>query len=152
MSNIRSADYLIDKFIEKGSFGVMFGESGQGKTFVSLDISLTIPTQGKLWAERHVSHGSVIYVNGEGRRGLAKRCAAWGNKHQFSGINFYTTNGSIPITIPEYVGPFSEEVTRIAPDCQLIVIDTLARNFGGVCFLLKIELAGLDKRIHVYHD
>ncbi len=58
-------EWLIDGFMEQAVFGGLYGRSGDGKTFVALDLALSIAT-GRVWQGRVVKQGPVVYVVAEG--------------------------------------------------------------------------------------
>lgn len=131
-NNRRRADWLIAGVIERGTFGMLFGDPGAGKSFLALAWSLAI-ANGLEWLGRPVQRGSVAYVAGEGHRGLGRRLAAWA-KH----------NGTPLDTTPLYITSYSnfldeenieetiEELKRAPQPIALIVVDTLARVTPGM--------------------
>ncbi len=70
--NIKKSEQLVEDFFEKRALGVLFGPSGQGKTFVALDLALSIAA-GKQWAGRKTSQCPVVYLNGEGARDIGAK-------------------------------------------------------------------------------
>ena len=69
-------DYLIRRLIETPSTGLIFGPSTVGKTFVSLDMALSIAC-GTSWLDGAAQQGIVVLFVGEGRQGLKRRIKAW---------------------------------------------------------------------------
>ncbi len=128
IQNIKSVPTLIENLLVKGSTALLVGPSGIGKTFLAIDISLSIAT-GKAWWGENVSQGSVIYVNAEGRMGFSKRLGAWLDfHHQEAPDNFYVTKRNLFISEESEVAGFIELAQKVQP--VLVVIDTLAQNFG----------------------
>jgi hypothetical protein len=70
------ATRLIDAIIPAGAFAVLFGPSGHGKTFLTLDWAYCVAT-GIPWYGRQVKAGHVVYVAAEGHAGLRQRRDAW---------------------------------------------------------------------------
>src|SRR5687768_9638876 len=62
--------------VEAGAQGVIYGPSGEGKSFVALDWALSVAT-GRDWQGHATKKGTVLYVVAEGGRGIKKRIAAW---------------------------------------------------------------------------
>lgn len=112
----------------EGGLGVLYGPSGTGKTFVALDMALSV-AEGYNWLQRPTKPGAVAYVVGEGRGGLKFRLRAWYEAHE--------PRLEMPFTwILQPVNFLNEadvkhliNLIRVPP--SLLVIDTLARNFGG---------------------
>jgi AAA domain len=79
--NLPDALPLIAGILEAGSVSMLYGVSGTGKTFVGLDIALSI-SHGIPWQGRIVQQGTTWYINTEGKRGLKKRLQAWYKEHE----------------------------------------------------------------------
>jgi hypothetical protein len=130
----RATDWLIDGYTTNDSFSVVYGPSGHGKSFVILDMGMSIAA-GKPWHGRKVETGAVIYICGEGRNGINKRLRAW---HQENGkpekIPFFVSNGPVMMLEREAVNEMKERVLEVAHNVnqpiKMIIIDTLNRNFG----------------------
>lgn len=72
---------LIAGVLEAGSVSMLYGVSGTGKTFIGLDVALSI-SHGIPWQGRKVQLGTAWYINTEGKRGLKKRLQAWYKEHE----------------------------------------------------------------------
>ena len=70
------ATWLIKSIMEVGALAVLYGPSGEGKSFLALDWLLSIAS-GRPWMDHAVVKGPVVYVVGEGGRGVTRRVAAW---------------------------------------------------------------------------
>ena len=46
LSSIRAPEWLIEDFLSQGSYAILFGAAGSFKTFIALDMALTIATGG----------------------------------------------------------------------------------------------------------
>ncbi len=73
--------YLIKGFFSKGQLGACVGASGSGKTFVLLDMMLTLCCGLPFWQEAiYKTPGkklNIYYLCGEGFEGVPKRVMAW---------------------------------------------------------------------------
>ncbi len=126
--------WQIDQHFATGSLVTLFGPSGVGKSFVALDYALCVAT-GRPYLGRHESlRGPVLYIAGEGVSGLRNRVKAWLAHHevQTPPRNFVF----VPATFNLLDDAEADELIQIARDDlgqnpSLVVIDTLARNFGG---------------------
>ena len=123
----------IDQHFAVGSLVTLFGPSGVGKSFVALDYALCIAT-GRPYLGRYESlRGPVLYIAGEGVSGLRNRVKAWLAHHEVEPPSNFVF---IPATFNMLNEAETDEVIQIARDDlgqspSLVVIDTLARNFGG---------------------
>ena len=134
VGDIRPPEYLIDGVIETGTFGEIFGDPGSYKTFVALSMLLSVAS-GRPWYGHGVQQGPVVYIVGEGRQGVARRLAAWGKHHDVDLATLPFFVSSMPAALTDEasaaeVASTIAEITKKHGPPVLIVIDTLARNFG----------------------
>jgi KaiC/GvpD/RAD55 family RecA-like ATPase len=131
---LTAPQYLIEGLIEQQSLCQIFGEPGTGKSFVGIDVACSIGS-GKDFHGRPVVRGPVIYVAGEGRRGVVRRSNAWGKAYEIdlADIALYISRTSVGINNGNNLSELKAEIRRIAEEFgspALIILDTLARNFG----------------------
>lgn len=138
----QSLPWLIKPFFYLDSTVCIFGPPKQFKTFVALDMALSIatglPFMGK-WEVRRP--GMVIYVAGEGVFGVSHRVRAWAlskgipdEEFTTENVPFYRTKGSIPISdggADEMARQCQELSDQAGLPINAIIIDTVARNFGS---------------------
>jgi hypothetical protein len=132
----RSINWLVEGLIEIGSTGVIFGDPGTYKSFVTLGMSSAVSVGAK-WCGRKTQKGGVLYIAGEGQRGIGRRLLA---HEQFHGINgeegiIELTNQAVQMLLNDYYKALQELIEdfrkRHGAYPALIVLDTLARNMGG---------------------
>ena len=134
----RAPQWIVKHYLEANSLAVIYGAPATGKSFVAIDIACHIAT-GKPWLEHGLikQSGAVYYIAGEGHNGLARRFAAWQlhNERQIPRDKLYISHTAIQAVDESSAKAASNEIdNRIAggaPKPLLVVIDTLARNFGG---------------------
>lgn len=131
---IRPPEFRIEGLIEMDCLGLIFGDPGSCKTFVAGDLGLCVAT-GAAFHGRRVKQGSVFYIAGEGHNGLARRFAAWAIARDVSikDAPFYKSTRGAQFLDAESAETVTQEVQALADqngDPALIIIDTLARNFG----------------------
>jgi len=125
--------YLVEGLIPARSFGAIYGKPGSFKSFAALYISMCIATGAECFG-RATTQGPVIYIAGEGQAGLNRRRLAIQKHYDLSGnipvffiksaLNLGTTLEDRDLLIAEI------RALNISP--SLIVIDTYARNAGGI--------------------
>lgn len=130
----REPDFLVDGLIETDALTVVFGDPGSGKSFLALDMALSVAT-GRDFHSRPVKAGPVIYIAGEGNAGLVRRRAAWEahNGVLVEDAPCFLSGGAAQFLAQESVKAVVEAIdaaARVDGPPALIVIDTLARNFG----------------------
>lgn len=124
--------WLVKKLVRHGELMVVFGDSGTCKTFLALDLILSIAT-GRAWCDRPTLQGTVVYLAGEGVGGLEKRIRAWC-------INADVDPLTLALRILAESLPFMDEdqfnkllgaIKRLDPKPVVIVVDTMARYMIG---------------------
>ena len=128
LESLEPLDWMIEGALPTGGFLGLYGPSGGLKSFVALDISLHIAT-GRDWNGRAVKQGPVVYVAGEGRRGLAKRVLGWRAHHELNPEAFRLVAYPVAVTTDE-INDLTASISDLAVKPRLIVLDTLARTFG----------------------
>jgi putative DNA primase/helicase len=129
-------DYLIKGYLPSSSVTSAYGASGSYKSFLAVSWGCHIAT-GKPWAGKPVTQGAVIYVVGEGGIGVPRRIRAWEEM----------LNGGSPIdalfridcpifpassdSVQQVIKAANDVRTATGMPVRLIILDTLARCFGG---------------------
>ncbi|MGY0218371.1 helicase RepA family protein [Endozoicomonadaceae bacterium StTr2] len=134
--NIEPTSWLIDDFIESDTLALCFAPPASYKSFFAVDVAASIAT-GTQWHGHDVQRGAVFYVAGEGMAGLKKRFRAWEIERGVVTQNhpLYLSSGASDLlktsSVSELVALMTEIIQQHDVEPALIVIDTLARNFGG---------------------
>ena len=131
----KEQSFVIKGLIPECSFASIYGPSGSYKSFLALDWACHIAT-GKDWDGHKVKQGAVLYVAGEGGFGVTQRIRAWELKHKVKNLNnlarlpapIFPSDGDQIKTMIEYC---HEIETKTGQDLKLIILDTLARCYGG---------------------
>ncbi len=87
-SKLPGPKWQITSRFSVGDFVGLYGPSGHGKTFVALDMSLSI-SQGVPWQGHPTKQGAVIYVAAEGGPGVLRRVNAWCEQHKLDVSNAF---------------------------------------------------------------
>ncbi|MFC7514074.1 AAA family ATPase [Herbaspirillum sp. GCM10030257] len=134
MAETTSIEWLIDGVLEQGTSCMLFGASGSGKSFVALDWAGCVAT-GTDWHDQEVKPAAVFYIVGEGVAGFRRRMKAWEKKNDISliGVPFHILKHPVPLSDGDSALHLSRMIEPLLPTGQpcLIIIDTLARNFGS---------------------
>ena len=129
--------WLTNSLLTRHGFSVMYGPPGCGKTFVALDIALSVAA-GRDFHDMATDQGAVLYIAGEGVGGLGKRVKAWINNRGA---------GCVEHELPFYILPTAvnfagsgdvekllatiDELESQSGQFSLVVIDTVARALLG---------------------
>jgi hypothetical protein len=134
--NPKPPSWLVKGYLEADGLGLLYGAPKKGKSFAAIDWACSVAT-GSAWHGHATKQGPVFYLAGEGHNGLARRLIAWSLHRGVSleGAPLAISNRAAPMTDPKAAAEVSAAVARLADETgrhpALIVVDTLARNFGA---------------------
>ena len=124
--------WLIKGWIPRESTITIFGKSGSGKTFVALDMMLSITTGQDEWFGHKVRKGNVYYMCGEGYAGMRGRAKAWAMTHGLTDLgNINVTESAKDLINQNDLADAMDDIDRLPWVPDLIVIDTLNRFYSG---------------------
>ena len=124
--------WLVKDLLPVLALGSLYGRPGTYKSFVgkyiAANIALGLPIFGK-----ETVQGDVVYIAGEGGAGIKRRMAALRRRHNMPPIdNLYFLKGQLNFrSSTEDVAGLIKEIVSNKIKPVLIVVDTLARSFGG---------------------
>jgi hypothetical protein len=129
-------EWLVDGILTTTANACLYGPYASLKSFAALDLSLCL-AYGIPWQGRPVKRCAVLYIAGEGVRGVGKRVKAWLIHHgleEQSGA-FRLVSAAIDLRNTEVTGRVVRTALKAAEDdgvrAGLVVIDTLARAMVG---------------------
>lgn len=127
-------DYILKHFLPAQSLCSIYGPSGSYKSFLAVSWACHIAA-GKPWAGKKVTPGAVLYVVGEGGVGVPRRIRAWEQVHGKQAENLWLVNRPVFPVRESEVTEVLLAARQIEAECgvpvRMVVIDTLARCFGG---------------------
>lgn len=128
--------YLVKRLLGPAELTVLFGQSGHFKSVLAIDMALCVAT-GSLFHGMRTRRAGVLYVAGEGHGGIRKRMRAWMldkgmNASSEQPALYITSQGADLIGNPEQLNAtVAVAATVLGVPIELVVIDTLAANFGN---------------------
>ena len=131
-SQVRSVSWIVKDFLPKATLGVLFGESGSGKTFASYDLCAAV-CRGIEWNGKRVTKGRVLYVVAEGVAGFVNRIKAYCHQQgiQPSDIDMDVISDLTPNLLePAQITDLIKDIKKREP-YDLIVMDTFAQVMPG---------------------
>lgn len=126
---------LVKRLLAPGGLTVLFGQSGHFKSVLGVDVSCSVGA-GVEFHGLKAHKAGVLYVCGEGHRGIRKRLRAWMLSRGMDASSeqpavFITSRAADLIANPEQLRLTVELAARVlGVPIGLVVIDTLAANFG----------------------
>ena len=133
--------FVVNSIIPQVGFCAIIGQSYTYKTFIALDMALSI-AKGIPFHGNKVKQGTVIYVNGEGRHGIMMRINAWcqSKSIDINDLPFILSKRPINLRDPSEMMELKSHYVQVQ-DIRLIVIDTLNRNAGGMNENAPVDMA-----------
>ena len=133
-ANRKPPRWIIKGVLPERSTGMTFGGSGDGKTFVLVDMVCRI-AMGLPWQGRKVRRGRVVYICAEGAGGFTSRIKAWA---QINNVNLKELGDWLTVipAAPNFlqkkdVEELTAEILAYNKRTDLIVIDTMAQTTTG---------------------
>jgi hypothetical protein len=130
-------NWLIEGVIPEKSFVALYGPPASFKSFIAMDIAECIAS-GRPWLGKEINGtGPVLYIAGEGHGGIGARIAAIKQHHNTPDeAQVYVVRSQINLrsSVEDFTNlilAIDELVQGLGVDLRMIVIDTLARAFGG---------------------
>jgi len=136
LESLPAPDWLVKELIVDDGLTVIFGDPGAGKSFIALDMSLRIAL-GMDWHGTETKQVGVLYIAGEGARGLGKRVKGWRREHGQQGASAPFMLLPVPVALldPEQraklLRTIDEAMRRAGFPIGLVVIDTISRSLAG---------------------
>jgi hypothetical protein len=133
----KPTEWLVQGWIERGAFCMLNGAPASGKSFIALSWGLAVATGCGQWFGRAARRGPVIYLCGEGHRGVARRMRGWSDHHGIAldDAPLFVSDRAFPLDQAVDALAAEEVIQTAADQCgmapELIVVDTTARHFGG---------------------
>ncbi|HUY79232.1 MAG TPA: AAA family ATPase [Ktedonobacterales bacterium] len=126
------AQWMIAGLMAEDVIGVLYGPSNTYKSFLACDLGLSIASDTPFHGHAINKPGPVVYVAGEGARGVGKRIRAWKIAHGISGsVPFYVRGTPVNLFDSASVQMFAAQVAALDEPPVLIIFDTLAANSAG---------------------
>lgn len=134
--------WLVRDLLMEDSVAMLYGEPAAGKSFLALDLALSVATGSERWAGRRIRAGGVVYLLGEGEQSAGKRISAW---IRHNGLDPEVV-AQAPLRVVTSAGVLSDKhrdaaLAQIRQAAQqmlsaqqtlrLVVIDTVSRHMVG---------------------
>ena len=124
-------EFLVDGLITDTGFTMMYGAPGTGKSFIAIDIALSV-AHGIEWQGQEVKPGAVLYIAGEGIGGFGKRWKAWENHHGVKDEpDLYLLPTAVNFREEEDIARLVATIEDIGQRFSLVIVDTVARAIAG---------------------
>jgi KaiC/GvpD/RAD55 family RecA-like ATPase len=131
---VRKLNWFVKGVLPKADLAAIFGASGSGKTFITLDLACRI-AMGMEWFGIETAPAKVLYVAAEGASGMRDRVMAWciANNVALEDLaeNLFILGDQPDMTSGEHVKALVNAARGRCPDVELVVLDTMAQVTPG---------------------
>lgn len=122
--------YVVKGLLERRSYAELYGAPGEGKTFVALDLAYHVAA-GRIWHDRKVHAGLVLYLAYEGTGGLVKRTQALRQHYGKADVPLYVAAATFNLRDLTGRRDLGALMATLPTKPVLIVIDTFAHALMG---------------------
>ena len=129
--------WLVRGYIQPDTLNLLFGDPVAGKSLLAIDWAASLAT-GQPWNGHAPEPAPVVYLAGEGFFGIKRRLFAWALAREcleeLRAAPLVVSSAGASLTDEAHVSVVAAAIDEIAAahgQPGLIVIDTLARNFGA---------------------
>ncbi len=134
LTQVTNPKWLIKDVCEQESLMQIWGSPKSGKSFVAIAMSCAIASGQDFYGNKAYKK-PVLYICGEGQRGVKRRLSAWQQaQYSLTGIPLYLSDRAVRIGDKDDFERLTQEIEAIKAiegDIGMIVVDTFQRNFGG---------------------
>ncbi len=135
VSSMTEPDWLIDSVIERGSVSSIFGKPKSGKSFIAIAMACSIATGKNFYGKESITT-TVAYIAGEGNVSISRRFVAYqqGFNRDLSKASLLISNRGARILDDDdykHLLDVLRDMESTHGSIGAIVLDTLARTFGG---------------------
>ncbi len=125
--------WQIKRWLQSQALIMVHGPSGGGKTFMVLDMVLSVASKGAVseWFGNKVRPGTVVYLAGEGHHGLRGRVAAWKQHKAILGLDMWLSRHGLDLNTPRGYQKTADALRALPNPPEIIVVDTLHRFLDG---------------------
>lgn len=126
----KAPSWFIKRVLPRAGLGMIYGESGSGKSFLALDVAMAI-ARGRPWRDHRTTKGRVVYIAAEGAAGFLNRLRAYADYNQ---IDLAKYPIGVVTDAPNFMVDDDRVLAKRIEDtggADLIIDDTLAQSMIG---------------------
>lgn len=121
----------VEGVLSVGAFAVAFGPPASLKSFLVFDLALAVASGGE-WLGHKTEQGGSLILAAEGVEGIPDRGAAGVTARGLSDPGpLNILSGALDLRSPDETKKLIAKIKKLVPQPSLIVVDPLARYFGG---------------------
>jgi len=130
---------LIEDLLDEEALSVIYGDSGSGKTFGTLDMAFHVASN-RPWNGKKVAEGLVVYVAAEGGRRIKRRLAALRKRYSeeeaepkplLALVRYPIDLCSSDANLKELIALIRAAEQETDKKCVWLIVETLSRAMAG---------------------
>lgn len=132
LMNLPPVEWMIESFLPMMGQSAIFAPPGAFKSFLALDMGLSV-AYGLPWHGFATRQRKTLYVLAEGKHGFASRVRVW-QEHRANKADtdqFVLLPQAVNLIDAHVADTLIEAISTHLGGVGFIIIDTVARNFGG---------------------
>lgn len=123
--------WIIKDFLPRAALGVLYGASGSGKSFLALDMAISV-ARGENWRGARTKQGAVGYIVAEGAGGFTSRVQAYCTANDITPAEIpLKMLGDAPNLMLHKVAAALAAALIVCGPLSVVFVDTYARVMGG---------------------
>jgi RecA-family ATPase len=135
LQDIPDPEWLVESIFQRDSLAAVVGNRNTFKTFLMLDVGLSVATGTPWQGQFPVRQGNVLHIVGEGGRGIKRRHNAWLVAHDLT-IADLDSRWRCTVEAIDLMTEAEEIVAAIKQaysdgHVDLLILDTFERNCSG---------------------
>lgn len=133
LRTIKPLQWVVQGIFPARGLGAVFGPSGSGKSFLVLDLAMSLASGKEQWFGRRIRQVPVTYCVLEGAPGMGKRVSAW-ERHNGTEAsdNLKFLAQDVDLTNPRDVDQLAYAVRLGGGSGGVVIVDTLNRAATGL--------------------
>ena len=132
MDSYKPSSWLIKNWIPRNAQVMVYGDPGCGKSFITMDMLLSITTGQATWFTCKVRKGNAVYLAGEGHDGIRKRLKVWSQERGITDLgNLMIAQSALDLDTPQGLQEAADRISELSWKPDIIAIDTLNRFYSG---------------------
>jgi hypothetical protein len=142
--------WLIKGVLPQAGLGVIYGESGSGKSFFALDLAAHI-VAGVEWRGRKTRKGRGAYVVAEGAAGFRLRIQAHAQLRGMALDDLFVCGDAPSLLVAKDVSDLVAALQALGP-LDFVIVDTLAQTMAGGNENASEDMGKAIKHCRSIHD
>jgi len=125
-------EWLLPDLVVERSLAMLYGPPGSYKSFIALDMAMTVATGVAAYGREAQPPRDVVYLAGEGFRGMELRASAWCLAHGVEETRLRIMPNVPEVLVEDDAVEFMEQLLAAGLHPALIVADTASKAMMGM--------------------